>query len=150
MNNKLNILIISVVGLAVIGCNDLKTGNQKTSPNVAIVTTSNTEKAKPVEQPFSMLANDLIAAYEKNEADADARYKGKTLVVQGKISNISENAVQITGTNARTSLTVKCDFDESQKGSVSNLKKGQTVTLQGTGNGKTEKLYAALTGCKVL
>lgn len=154
MKNKFYFFIVAVIGLIGAGCNDAKVRKQTTSSNVAVVTASNSEKVKPTEQTLSMMADDLIIGYEKNETDADVRYKGKTLVVQGKILNIAETSgqptIQLSGTNPRSNLTVMCSFDETQKAAVGNLKKGQMVTLQGTGNGKAGKLYAAMTGCKVL
>lgn len=140
MKNRVNIVIVGAVMMyLVLGCSG-------TAKN-----TSTTAAADPNAKPIAVDAKVLTKEYDTNELAADGKYKGKLLAVTGKIASIAETlgnvTVQLDGHNAV--ISVMCSFEESEKASVAKLKKGQTTTLVGTGDGSTGGLYAGLTKCKV-
>lgn len=144
MKNYLNILLI-IAALLIVG---LACGGGGTS-------TQNTAKVDPNEKPIEIKAPDLTKEYDSNEVAADGKYKGKLISVTGKISDISEVLGTLTvdleghkesGINL---LSVKCNFNDSDKESVAKLKKGQNTTLIGRGDGKTANLYVGLKDCKI-
>ncbi len=73
----------------------------------------------------------------------------------GKISNIAETlgklSVQIEGKKEHgiNLLSVQCTFPEEARADLSKLKKGDTVTLSGIGDGKTLGFYVGLNECKI-
>lgn len=141
MKNKVNILIVTVVLMyLVLGCS-----------GTAGSSTGNTAAADPNVKPIAVEAKVLTKEYDTNELAADGKYKGKLLAVTGKIGNIAETfgnvTVSLDGHNAV--ISAMCSFEESEKAAVAKLKKGQTTTLIGTGDGSTAGLYAGLTKCKV-
>ena len=83
----------------------------------------------------------LFAAYDANEVAADEIYKGKTLRVSGTIDAVGKDildAMYVTLSSGRQySITnVQCMFSDDHKNALAGLKKGQSVTLLGTCNGK--------------
>lgn len=98
------------------------------------------EKAEVITEvaPIEIKAADYYKAYEENQVSADEKYKGKTLLISGKIENISNESGDLT-------ISLKGDGDFSwdvrcimQKGTdVSTLKKGDKITLKGDGAGSS-------------
>jgi hypothetical protein len=147
MKNKINLTIILTIGLALI----LACGNADSNqPNMNTVPGSATDAA-----PVAVKAVDITKEYDENELAADAKYKGNTLSVTGKVSEIAEvmGSYQVDLEGFKKSginlLSVKCTFAESEKGNIAKLKKGQMATLTGTGGGKTMNLYVGLNECKI-
>jgi hypothetical protein len=99
------------------------------------------EKAK-AEAEFAALpqvsAANLHKEYDENEVTADAKWKGKTVVVSGKIHSIEKD---FTG-DAYVTLswekygfeTVRCDFGKNME-PLKTLKKGDSVKIKGRVNG---------------
>lgn len=138
MKNTFSIISLFVIGIILaLGCSETK----KDAP-------ANTANVEP---PISVSAKVLTKEYEENELSADGKYKNKSLIVSGKISNIAETFGNITVQLEGHSLTssVMCGFDESEKANVMKLKKGQSVTFIGKGDGSTGGLYVGLQSCKI-
>lgn len=135
---------IAVLALIVMGC---------MCPKPKTDSTSSPASPAPQNQTISAetSAADLTRDYEQNELAADKRYKGKLVVVRGKISNIAETfgnvTVQLEGHDFMH--TVMCSFDDSQRDRVSSLSKGQQTQLIGTVEGSTGGLYVGLDNCRV-
>ena len=80
----------------------------------------------------------LLDDYKKDAAAADKKYKGKTITVSGTVE-VSEKdkkgnwmiAFMRPGSTAPKDGMVVCSFDKSQETSVSKVKKGDAVKLQG-------------------
>ncbi len=147
----MNLLMIAAVGIfIVIGCGG-QSANDTKAPETGNKTLT-TAPAEPKAAPIKIDAKALTKAYEENELAADGKYKGKTLVVTGEISNIAETlgnvTVQLKGNDMLKD--VMCSFDESEHDRVAQLKKGSKVTLEGTGDGMTLGIYVGLQSCKVL
>lgn len=134
----------------VLGCGGGGSNSSQSSPAVNR-STNNDSVAGPTATPIAVQARDLTKAYEENELAADGKFKDKLLAVTGKISSIAETfgnvTVQLDGHKPLN--TVMCSFEDDQKANVAMLKKGQSVTLVGTGDGSTGGLYVGLEKCSV-
>lgn len=88
---------------------------------------------------YSLSADQLYKEYDSNEIAADAKFKGKIVVVSGTIRDIGkgilgEAYVIIGGTGFLDG--VQCLFSKSEESSVVRLSKGQYVYAQGKVWGK--------------
>ena len=155
--NKINSVVIAAAFFFLsIACSnaDKTVKTNLNSTNIAAETAPRNEAA-PNAPPVAVKATDLTIAYDENELAADDKYKGKTLQVSGKVSNIAETlgkyTVQLEGhkKNGIGLLSVMCKFEQSEKESITKLKKGQAVTLTGIGDGKTLGFYVGLNECKI-
>jgi hypothetical protein len=105
------------------------TGDNDGNSNRVSGATVATPAAEP---PISVSAVDLARAYERNEAAADAAYKGRLLRVTGVVASIDKDlfdntVVQLDGVN--TFLGVAAELEESEEEQAIALRKGQTVTV---------------------
>lgn len=96
------------------------------------------EAEKPKETPaLAVTAIALYEAYDANEVSADAKYKGKKLAVTGEVKDVEKTFgnvyVNLTGNEFLGQVTCKLESEAD----AAKLTKGQTVTLVGTGDGKT-------------
>jgi len=150
MKNSFTIVLILIIGIGLIlGCGGGSGNSTATNPGASAP--SNSGAVAPAEKPIAVDAKVLTKEYDSNELAADGKYKGKLLAVTGKISNIAETFGNITVSLEGSDLTksVMCSFEESEKPSVAALKKGEKVTLVGTGDGSTAGLYVGLQNCKI-
>ena len=85
---------------------------------------------------IAISADDLIKAYELNEAEADKLYQGKIVVVTGKVGSLDAKIPTVFLMDARQKADILCDFARDQKDAVSKLEFGQTVTVRGKCAGK--------------
>lgn len=76
-----------------------------------------------------LTAKELYAEFEKNEIAAEGRYKGKEIIISGKINDISKNiAGQPTVTlDAGTLRFVSCRFPKKSINQLTHLQKGQAA-----------------------
>ena len=86
---------------------------------------------------ITISAEDLYKAYESNEAEADKLYLEKILIVTGKVETIDAKIPLVLLVDARQKPIIQCGFAADQKDAVSKLEVGQTVTVKGTGGGKS-------------
>jgi hypothetical protein len=87
----------------------------------------------------SISADALARAYNANEIAADEKYKGKAVIITGKIQNIGKDIlgspfVVVGGSGMLDG--VQCMFAKSAMSSLASLSKGRTVTISGTVSGK--------------
>lgn len=86
----------------------------------------------------AMRANlsDLISAYDKNEVNADIRYKGKRLQVSGRVSEIKRGLIgeglyiTLDAGNSLKMTQFQAFFDEGWEARLGRLKQGSTVTVE--------------------
>lgn len=121
--------------LLLAGCSTPTPPSLSQKPNDAAPTHSTT----PAPVTIEISAVKLLKEYDENEVKADAAYKGKTLIVAGKVNRVGSYfdeplAIQIEG--AMSILDVICSCDEPQRASLANLNKGQTVKVKGVNQGK--------------
>ncbi len=92
-------------------------------------------------QAIKISAEDLFAEYEKNGVAADNKFKGKEIEVNGEIESIDKDILDELYVNLKGDeigmLGIQCYFKDKNNNDLSNLKKGDSVTRLGMGNGKT-------------
>jgi len=96
---------------------------------------------KPVERlenkkaDISVTADQLLADYESNEKDADARYLGKIVEVSGKIAEITKgeeiNKIHLETSNPIAAII--CDLDKGNY--PGDLKAGDQTKIKGLCSG---------------
>lgn len=85
-------------------------------------------------------ASELMAEYEANEVSADAKYKGKTFYVSGRIETIAKDMLDDIYVTLKTEdgisfKHVQCMIDDPEV--TANLRKNQGVIIQGACSGLT-------------
>lgn len=96
------------------------------------------EQQKALASAISISAVDLHAAYHANEVAADERYKGKVLLIAGRISSINKDAFDnmVISLDTKQMLQeIHATMKDEAKASVASLAKGQVVGLQCIGAG---------------
>lgn len=87
---------------------------------------------------MNVTAAQLFAGYEANEVSADERYKGKALLVTGKIASIDKDftdGIVLRLSTSNPFQTVDANLEDSEKPKAGRLAKGETVRVQCEGNG---------------
>ncbi len=131
--------------LAVLGCNLGKyiestsdNANQSNSSQTTNRQSTNSEVKKPVERTTSektsdepIRSTDLIKAFEQDMNAANAKYKGKTILVSGKITNINDvagvKALFLRDSESETGLqTYLANKDDAKK-----VKVGDEIIVRG-------------------
>ena len=140
MKHKILTAILVIVILGAIGSAG---GKKTTTANTNNTTTAKTETKQEVkEEVIKVSAVDLAKAYEDNEVKADKSYKDKTAEIAGKVNDIGvvagQTYVVLSAEKDFAITNVQCFFKEQAEiDKVSNLKKGDTVTIQGKIDGKS-------------
>lgn len=111
-----------------------------TAASAAVAATGVVPAATP---PLAVTSVALAKAYEENEAAADNLYKGKLLVVSGKLQSINKDLTDDTvlvlqGQNAFQ--TVQAELDSDAASAALSMHKGQKVTLHCMGAGEVASL----------
>ena len=109
---------------------------------LAIGSTESEEDTKEVQSKtpsYTLSADQLYREYESNEVAADEKYKGKIVIVSGKIQDIGKDIMDepyivIGGEGFLDG--VQCSFAKSQESSIARLSKGQNVKVKGEVSGK--------------
>lgn len=116
-------LFLAGLGLVTSGCGASSDGGSDSGESVG----------KP---DLKVEAGKLLKAFEKNEAAADGKYKGKTLEVSGVVSKVDTEMfdeekyiVQIGSGGRFEMLTVNCNGLASD--AVSKIKKRDKITVVG-------------------
>lgn len=136
MKHKIITVILAIVILGVIS----STGGKKTTTDTNATKTETKQEVK--EEVIQVSAVDLAKAYEENEVKADKSYKDKTAEITGKVSDIGvvagQTYVVLSAEKDFAITNVQCFFKEQNEiDKVSNLKKEDTVTIQGKIDGKS-------------
>jgi hypothetical protein len=112
---------------------------------------------KQYEQYPNLTAEELCKEYDANEVKADDTYKGKPIVVTGKIGDIGKTDVMDTiyvlldDEKNYSFVSVQCEFPDSQSDAVANLEIGSQVKIIGTCEGEGDVIEnVILTGCIVI
>lgn len=129
MNKNLKKHIASLVGIVVFFI--LAAGSRDTDKD--------TQKVQTQAARYTVSANQLYSEYNSNEVAADAKYKGKIVIVSGTIQDIGkdimDNAYIVIGGSGFLD-GVQCTFSKGEESSVARLSKGQQVTVKGEVAGK--------------
>lgn len=83
----------------------------------------------PPEVPFVPI-RDLVAELAANEVRFDAKYSGKKILIQGTVDYIAKGLWDYHIGLVESGII--CQMDESETASLSNLNKGDVVTILGT------------------
>ncbi|MSP70484.1 MAG: hypothetical protein EXR20_09440 [Bacteroidetes bacterium] len=92
----------------------------------------------------------LYSDWEANEVSADLKYKGKVLIVKGKVNTIGKDImddIYVTLNTGKTFGEVQCSFSDNHTNEAAGLKKGQTITIKGKCDGKMMNIL--LSGCSL-
>lgn len=108
----------------------------------AAATTATAAPVARVTPPADMIDADiLLDEYRENEVRADAAYKGKLILIRGKVSEVRRSPegayVTLTG-NATTS--VQCFAGPNQESELATLSRGDTVIVAGRVEGMRSAL----------
>jgi len=109
-------------------------------PEVEIERESEPEpELEPVAEDLNV--TELFKAYEEDDVVADERFVNKILRVTGVVSlvdakNVSDtHYIRLAASEGDLMQSVQCLFDKKNASSLSQLEKGQVVTVQGRYNG---------------
>lgn len=125
-------IILAVAVLALAGCDDTTTTTQSDAV---------TEAPAASEEVAEVTAEELWAAYDKNELAGDQAYKDKTIVVTGVLDSIESGLGDTPYLTLRAGdeynfNTPQAHFDKSETDSLVTLSKGESVTLRCKGDGE--------------
>ena len=102
-------------------------------------TDTDTKKVQSQAPSYTLSANQLYNEYNSNEVAADAKYKGKVVIVTGAIQDIGkdimDDAYIVIGGGGFLD-GVQCTFTKGEQSSVARLSKGQQVRVKGEVAGK--------------
>lgn len=87
---------------------------------------------------IEITAHQLCDAYENNEVRADEVYKGRTLVITGRVDSISKDVMNDMFVSLSTPyycLHVRGNIPDSQKANMAVISKGDKITIRCTGGG---------------
>ena len=129
MKKNLKLHVASCAVLAVFGV--LAVGTTETDVD--------TQQVRSQTASYTLSADDLFREYDTNEVAADARYKGKIVIVSGTIQDIGkdimDDAYIVIGGGGFLD-GVQCIFTKGEQSTVARLSKGQRVTVKGEVAGK--------------
>lgn len=102
-------------------------------------TDTDTKQVQSQAPSYTLSADQLYRDYNANEVSADAKYKGRVVVVSGVIQNIGKDIlgspyIVIGGRGFLDGA--QCTFTRGEESSVARLSKGQRVSVKGEVSGK--------------
>jgi|SRR3989339_1116258 len=132
------ILILFVIGMISSVGGKKGTTTTKTTGNTTSKVTDNTQpEVKPTSVSIIVEAKALVEEYDKNKLSAQEKYTGKIIQTTAVIKNISGGGIgdyylSLDPSNEQYyfGTTIQCLFKD--KGELTSLAKGQTVTVAGT------------------
>ncbi len=90
---------------------------------------------------MELTVEDMLSAYETDDVAADERFINKILRLTGVVSAIDVkdvldiNSIRLTGIAGDPLQSVQCMFGKKHSSALTQLEKGQTVTVQGRYSG---------------
>lgn len=140
-------LVMSVLLLTACGTETTNQNEQTVKPNTE-------QSPEPVVEMIEATADELLNSYKENELAGDEKYKGKTLIITGKINSIQSGLgdtpfILLNAGGDMEFALPQAHFSNSEKQSLLELKKGTNVKLQCIGDGEIGGT-PMLKDCKVL
>lgn len=130
--------------LAVVGSSSTAPGNgsKTVSTQASVSSVAPAAVSAPAEPLKAYTASQVAASYEENTVAADIAFKGKRVLVTGRITDINTDFMGkpylvLAGTNQFMGPQFK--FDKSDMPVMAALKKGATVKVICTGKGDVVK-----------
>lgn len=93
------------------------------------------EQVAPSQPIITVSASQLFKAYEANEVSADNAYKGRTLVVTGKVGGIKKDFTDTVYVTLEVDIFKSVHVLGIPETIATGLSKGQPITVQCEGNG---------------
>ena len=127
----------------------------ETNPSPSVENAEN-ETNRPVQvgQPqtkIAVSATDLMQAYEDNQIAADAKYKGKILIVKGTINKMGgDNQPSVLLDTNNIAWGIQCVFPRESVSSLASLRTGQTIRIEGKCNGRRYNASVVLQDCSIV
>lgn len=110
------------------------------------------EEKEPAGPPIEIGAQALYDAYEANEVAADEKYKGKLLLVAGKVGGVSkdfmDDVVIHLDVESKALGDIMAGMAGSEKAKAAALSKGERVALRCSGAGRIMD-SPSLRGCRI-
>ena len=112
----------------------IMSNHKQVSQNLSTTDQSNNS----LEASYTLLADSLYREYEENEVAADAKYKGRVIIVSGIIQDIGKDFTNTAYVvlAAEGLFGVHCMYAKGGELSVAHLSKGQQITIKGVVSGK--------------
>lgn len=111
------------------------------SPEVVVSEAEDGATPIPTPTPITVSAGELYQAYESNQVAATLKYEGKTALVDGAISSITEAGskydIKLVTEEAFSFASVVCKVDRSHLNAVLSLSEGQYITVKGRIKGQS-------------
>lgn len=103
-----------------------------------------------VDVDFEITATHLYQAYDANEVAADEQYKGKKIAVTGTIGSIGKDVLDNPYVSLKVGYmqSVNCYFSDKNNKIISQLLKGEKVTIIGTCKGLSLS-YVVMRNCSI-
>lgn len=143
------IILIGIIGNSSEDKNKTQTAQEQGQQPVQPTATApdNKKEEKPAEPTklvpqVTVTSANISKEYTENEVAADEKYKGKIIEISGKVysidNGISDNEIIIRLSDGKYDINNSwCYMKESEREKAIALKKGQQVTLIGTGDSAT-------------
>lgn len=145
-----NLLLIAALAAGLAAC---ATSAAPAAPVAVTATSAAAPTAGPrptatPEPPVPTTA--IIEAYEADQAAADARYKGKTLIMVGKVTNINDvfGTLALLLRDSADDIGLQCYLTDSAD--AQKVAAGQTITIEGTITGGELGFFMVAEPCKVI
>lgn len=141
---------IGILILYSIGSNALNDTQKRVTEDLKTPQVADNKQAEKTTESAPAVPNVIVTSaniskeYSENEVAADAKYKGKTIEMSGKVTSIdngiSDNEMIVRLSDGQYDINnAWCYMNEGERDKVLALKKGQQVTLIGTGDSATLK-----------
>jgi len=134
MKKLVSVILAALLALLIVGCS----------------TESGTEDVASEKAAYSVNANAMMKEFKANEVKADEKYKDAVVTVKGKVTDMGKDITDeayiiVCGTGMLDG--VQCMFSKSGIDDISNLSKGDTVTVKGKYDGFI--MYPILANCSL-
>lgn len=128
-------VIVVIVVLAIAG------SSSENNQPVTVKTPAQNQPEQKVEA-IKLKAETLRQAYKANEVNGDNLYKGKLVEISGTVDSIGKDVMKEAYITFETPESVsfdkvQCMFNQTEEAGLAQLKKGQSITVQGTVSGAT-------------
>ncbi len=158
-----SVLLLGIVLFCFISGTIIATLNGMNTPKSSATSPIETKPPAPREEPKpsppketkiipTVSAQRLLEEYQNNEVAADNKYANKRIRITGRIAQITVTfgTPEITLETNDFVAGVVCNFDRSDKESLSYLSKGQWVKIEGDIDGFMGGLSVIVNNCRIV
>ncbi len=144
------ILVVIVLGIVFGGSGDKSTSNTVTTSTSTVQ--GEQQEEKKTEELLEVDYKVLWQDYQDNAIGADAKYKDKMLKLTGEVEDINR---EIAGNpyvtfKVGTLQNVRLTFKKSEEEKISQLSKGQIITVKGKCSGLLITSTVSLNDCEII